>query len=251
MQHTSGDRVPLVSTAGCFDLSRLHTSHSFAENQFIPNLYSTPEWAPTVLASVADMQKPYCAFWGWMLKVKGLKKNCAKQMGHFWMICKSLTCSDAFRHQCLIAPMGTLYKSPKTWASTRTSTGRVKDSIKSHILNFFNNHNQSIEMGSKFDFQLCRMIAHYWSPSAKKTKGTLPTKEETKNRNCWTKSSSNYWTLHLTLFENPFYIIVWVKMKGIDLLNIWWSLAMISQFGFAKRGLDSGLLPLSPVVWPL
>ena len=116
---------------------------------------------------------------------------------------------------------------------------------------FLNNHNQSIEMGSKFDFQLCRMIAHYWSPSAKKTKGTLPTKEETKNRNCWTKSSSNYWTLHLTLFENPFYIIVWVKMKGIYLLNIWWSPAMISQFGFAKRGLDSGLLPLSPVVWPL
>ena len=47
-------------------------------------------------------------------KLKGLKKNCAKQMEHLWMICKSLTCSDAFRHQCLIAPMGTLYKSPKT-----------------------------------------------------------------------------------------------------------------------------------------
>ena len=182
MQHRWGDRVPLVSTAGCFDLSRLHTSHSFAENQFIPNLYSTPEWAPTVLASVNDVQEP-SAFWGWMFKVERTKEELCKANGTFVEICKSLTCSDAFRHQCLIVPMGTLYKSPKTWASTRPSTGCVKDSIKSHILNFFNNQNHSMEMGSKFDFQLCRMIAHYWSPTANKTKGTLPTKEITKNRN--------------------------------------------------------------------
>ena len=134
-------------------------------------------------------------------------------MEHLWMICKSLTCSDAFRHQCLIVPMGTLYKSPKTWASTRPSTGCVKDSIKSHILNFFNNQSHSKEVGLKFDFPLCCMIAHYWSPTTNKTKGTLPTKEITKNRNCWTKSSSSIGLCIWTLFESPFYVLFESKWR--------------------------------------
>ena len=100
VQHIWGDRAPLVSTAGCFDLSRLHTSHSFAENQFIPNLYSTPEWAPTVLASVADMQKPYCAFWGWMFKVKRTKEELCKANGTF---VDDMQKSHVFR--CVPTPM--------------------------------------------------------------------------------------------------------------------------------------------------
>ena len=135
-------------------------------------------------------------------------------MEHFWVICKSLTCSDAFRHQCLIVPMGTLYKNPKTWASTRTSTGRFKYEIKSHILNFFNNQSHSKEVGLKFDFPLCCMIAHYWSPTTNKTKGTLLTKEITKNRNCWTKSSSSIGLCIWTLFEHPFFMYCLSQNEG-------------------------------------
>ena len=110
VQHIWGNRAPLVSTAGCFDLSRLHTSHSFAENQFIPNLYSTPEWALTILASVADMQEHYCAFWGWMFKVKRTKEELCKAN---WTFVDDMQKSHVFR--CVPTPMshrpmGTLYK---------------------------------------------------------------------------------------------------------------------------------------------
>ena len=101
-RHRWGDRVPLVSTAGCFDLSRLHTSHSFAENQFIPNLYSTPEWAPTVLllASVADKQEHYCAFWSWMFQFRRTKEELCKANGTF---VDDMQKSHVFR--CVPTPM--------------------------------------------------------------------------------------------------------------------------------------------------
>ena len=96
-------KLPLAPTGVL--IFRGFTLHIFAENQFIPNLYS-PRVRSRSFSSIAT----FCT--SLVLELRSDVLRCSVLPCALMAICKSLTCSDAFRHRH--RPLGSLDKSLKT-----------------------------------------------------------------------------------------------------------------------------------------